>query len=207
MFVRLGISFTKEKKNKENLPPTLFNGCHYNDTLKRAFEILIDSPYILPPPISPEDSRVIFSNDFLPQRNTDAYVEKCSIFYLASLFQRFFYLHFYKRRLFSDRHANATDAEKAEQEKKFKEVGEAYGVLSDTKKRTRYDQGHDIEDLDGGGHGGSPFAQDIDPNHIFQAFFGGGGMPGGMPGGGGGQHFGFGGPGGHSSQGFSFQFG
>jgi DnaJ family protein C protein 7 len=38
---------------------------------------------------------------------------------------------------FSDRHAGATDDEKKEHEKKFKEVGEAYGVLSDTKKRTR----------------------------------------------------------------------
>ncbi|KAH3749109.1 hypothetical protein DPMN_183600 [Dreissena polymorpha] len=37
---------------------------------------------------------------------------------------------------------------------KFKEVGEAYSVLSDQKKRTRYDQGHDMEDLDGFGGGG-----------------------------------------------------
>ncbi len=37
-----------------------------------------------------------------------------------------------------DRHANATEDEKQEQEKKFKEVGEAYAVLSDSKKRTRY---------------------------------------------------------------------
>lgn len=33
-----------------------------------------------------------------------------------------------------DRHSSATEEEKKEQEKKFKEVGEAYGVLTDAKK-------------------------------------------------------------------------
>jgi len=107
-----------------------------------------------------------------------------------------------------DRHANATEDEKKEHEKKFKEVGEAYGVLSDRKKRTRYDNGHDLEDLEGHG-GGHPFSQDIDPNQIFQAFFGGGAGP---MGGGGGQHFSFGGApgggcGGGGGSGFTFQFG
>lgn len=46
----------------------------------------------------------------------------------------------------SDRHANASDDEKKEQEKKFKEVGEAYGILSDPKKRARFDNGQDMED-------------------------------------------------------------
>merc|ERR1739845_324502 len=72
-----------------------------------------------------------------------------------------------------DRHSSASEDERKEHEKKFKEVGEAYGVLSDTKKRARYDQGHDIDDLEGHGHGG--FGGDIDPNQIFQAFFSQGG--------------------------------
>merc|ERR1712186_223877 len=96
-----------------------------------------------------------------------------------------------------DRHSSASEDEKKEAEKKFKEIGEAYGVLSDPKKRARYDQGHDIDDLEGHGHG---YSSDIDPNQIFQAFFSQGG------GGGGGQHFTFGGQGGMPG-GFSFQFG
>nr|XP_053632479.1 uncharacterized protein LOC128688606 [Cherax quadricarinatus] len=68
-----------------------------------------------------------------------------------------------------DRHANASDKDKHEHEIKFKEIGEAYSVLTDAKKRAMYDRGQDINDHDGGfGH------DDIDPNQIFQAFFGGG---------------------------------
>ncbi|CAK1549792.1 unnamed protein product [Leptosia nina] len=87
-----------------------------------------------------------------------------------------------------DRHASASDTERREQEKRFKEVGEAYGVLSDPKKRARYDHGHDLDD-DGSGVG------DIDPNVVFQSFFRGG------------QHYDFHSGGGYPGAGFSFQFG
>ncbi|KAF9414575.1 hypothetical protein HW555_007582 [Spodoptera exigua] len=68
-----------------------------------------------------------------------------------------------------DRHAGAPDTERREQERRFKEVGEAYGVLSDPKKRARYDHGQDLDD-DGSG------MADIDPNVVFQTFFNRGGQ-------------------------------
>jgi len=80
----------------------------------------------------------------------------------------------YKKRALlhhPDRHASADDKVKKVEEQKFKEIGEAYNVLSDTKKKARYDNGQDLEDLDGGCGGFS----DIDPNLIFQSFFGGSG--------------------------------
>eukprot|EP01135_Chromosphaera_perkinsii_P002851 Nk52_evm6s229 gene=Nk52_evmTU6s229 len=87
-----------------------------------------------------------------------------------------------------------SEEEKIEAEKLFKDVSEAFTVLSDSQKRARYDQGHDLEDLDG--HGGFGGMGDVDVNEVFSMFFGGGmgGMGGGgrQRGHGGAQHFHFG---------------
>lgn len=79
---------------------------------------------------------------------------------------------------------------KADAEVKFKEVGEAYAILSDPQKKARYDRGDDLEDIQGGG--GMPGG--FDPSDLFAQMFaggGGGGFGGGHSHGGGcGFHFG-----------------
>jgi molecular chaperone DnaJ len=74
---------------------------------------------------------------------------------------------------------NAGDASA---EEKFKEVGEAYAVLSDPQKRAAYDRyGHGA--FENGGAGGSPFGAGGNPEDIFQDLFsqvfGAGGFAGG----------------------------
>ena len=70
-----------------------------------------------------------------------------------------------------DKHSNSDEEAKNLADKMFKDIGEAYAVLSDPKKKSRYDQGADIDELD---HDfGSNFHGN--PNDIFQMFFSGGG--------------------------------
>tara|TARA_B100000700_G_scaffold290608_1_gene348827 strand:+ start:315 stop:1442 length:1128 start_codon:yes stop_codon:yes gene_type:complete len=73
------------------------------------------------------------------------------------------------RKLARQYHPDANPDDQ-EAEAKFKEISEAYAVLSDESARARYDQfGH--EGLRGGGMGGDPFNFDL--NDIFENFFGG----------------------------------
>ena len=68
----------------------------------------------------------------------------------------------------------------AEAEKKFKEINEAYAILSDDDKKAKYDQyGHAaFEDGGAGGGYGAGF-EGFDFGDIFSSFFGGGGFGGG----------------------------
>ncbi len=94
------------------------------------------------------------------------------------------------RKLAKKYHPDANPDNKQEAEKKFKEVNEAYEVLSDKQKRQMYDQfGFDGPQNFGGGQGGgyysygsgfdgfggfSDFSDFGDLGDIFSSFFGGG---------------------------------
>ncbi len=77
-------------------------------------------------------------------------------------------------------HPDKNPDKKEEAETKFKEINEAYQILSDAKKRQAYDQfGHAAFDPAsgmGGGGAGNPFGQGdySDPFEIFEQFCGGG---------------------------------
>ncbi len=73
----------------------------------------------------------------------------------------------YKKRALvwhPDKHSSGEEAQRLEADRMFKDIGEAYSVLSDPQKKARYDQGADIEELDNPGHGGGFHG---DPNEIF----------------------------------------
>lgn len=93
-----------------------------------------------------------------------------------------------------DRHVDAEPEVREKEEQIFKQVSEAYSVLSDPKKKNRYDNGYDLEEMGG---------MDMDPTILFSNLFGGmGGM--GMDGFTSGRRRGNGHP--FASQGFTFNF-
>lgn len=85
-----------------------------------------------------------------------------------------------------DKQAGKSEEEVAVANAKFRDIGEAFEILSDPEKRERYDSGVEIEDIDNphaghGGHGGGGGFHGMDPNMLFHMFMqqqqgGGGGM-------------------------------
>lgn len=59
-----------------------------------------------------------------------------------------------------------------EAEEKFKEIGEAYAILSDPEKKERFDRYGVTEDQPGAGPGGGFYTQDVGFGDLFEAFFG-----------------------------------
>ena len=79
------------------------------------------------------------------------------------------------RQLAKKWHPDRNPNNKTEAEEKFKEIAEAYSVLSDEQKRAQYDQfGHAAV---GGGGGGADF-RGVSVEDILNQFFGGGGRGG-----------------------------
>ncbi|EPY84824.1 dnaJ homolog subfamily B member 6 [Camelus ferus] len=83
------------------------------------------------------------------------------------------------RKLALKWHPDKNPENKEEAERKFKQVAEAYEVLSDANKRDIYDR-YGKEGLNGGGGGGSHFDSPFEfgftfrnPDDVFREFFGG----------------------------------
>ena len=78
------------------------------------------------------------------------------------------------RKLARKHHPDASDESPEIAEKKFKEISEAYEVLADSEKRSRYDQfGHDGVDFGGGGFSWDQFSHQGDISDLFGQLFGG----------------------------------
>ena len=67
-----------------------------------------------------------------------------------------------------DRHSNDSQDVQKKHEQLFKDVGEAYAVLSDGQKRRRYDVGADLNE---------PEHEVFDPNRLFNMFYSNQGAP------------------------------
>ncbi len=79
------------------------------------------------------------------------------------------------RKLAMKYHPDRNSGDKSAEDS-FKEVGEAYAVLSDDQKRARYDKyGHDglAQGAPSGGHPGFDFGEGFNPFDIFESVFGG----------------------------------
>ncbi len=79
------------------------------------------------------------------------------------------------RKLARTHHPDASSESPEVAEKKFKEISEAYEVLADADKRSRYDRfGHKGVDFDGGGFSWDQFSHGADISDLFGQLFGGG---------------------------------
>ncbi|OBS67859.1 hypothetical protein A6R68_03599 [Neotoma lepida] len=84
------------------------------------------------------------------------------------------------RKLALKWHPDKNPEHKDEAERRFKQVAQAYEVLSDARKREVYDRCGEVGEVGGGGAAGSPFQDAFqyvfsfrDPAEVFREFFGG----------------------------------